>query len=111
MPCRDCKQADVAAIIAAQPPPGSADPNDPTYYTPAWLFTQAGITAAKMVALERYITGRTQVYRIQAIGYFEKGGPVARVEAVVDTNGGNPRIIYYRDMTELGRSIDPRTIQ
>jgi hypothetical protein len=54
------------------------------------------------------------VYRIQSIGYFEKGGPVARVEAVVDTNPinpglpGSPRILYYRDLTELGRAIDPR---
>ncbi len=107
--------ADVTAIQGAQLAPGTADPTDPTYYTPAWLYTQAGITAAKMAALDRYICGRTQVYRIQAIGYFEKGGPVARVEAVVDINPvnpngapGSPRILYYRDLTELGRAIDPR---
>jgi type II secretory pathway component PulK len=105
--------ADVATIQSAQLAPGTADPTDPTYYTPAWMYA-AGITATQMAALDRYICGRTQVYRIQAIGYFEKGGPVARIEAVVDTNPvnpglpGSPRILYYRDLTELGRAIDPR---
>ena len=27
--------------------------------------------------MEHYITARTQVYRIQSIGYFERSGPVA----------------------------------
>jgi hypothetical protein len=70
--------------------------------------TQGQITAAKLMTMQSYITGRTQVYRIQAVGYFDKGGPIARVEAVVDTNGGNPLILYYRDLTDLGRGIDPR---
>ncbi len=101
-------QTDIDAINAARPALGSTDPTDPTYTTTAWLYTKAGITAAKMQTLERYITAQTQVYRIQSIGYFEKDGPLVRLEAIVDTNGGTPRIIYYRDLTELGRSIDPR---
>jgi type II secretory pathway component PulK len=100
---------DINNIIAAQPPPGSANATELTYMTTVWLYTTASITAAKMVALDRYITAQTQVYRIQSIGYFEKGGPVSRVEAVIDTNGGAPRILYYRDLTDLGRAIDPRT--
>ena len=75
---------------------------------PAWLYTECNVTPTKLQALERYITARTQVYRIQSIGYFERSGPVARIEAVIDTNQGKPRILYYRDLSELGRAIDPR---
>jgi hypothetical protein len=46
------------------------------------------------------------VYRIQAVGYFDKAGPVARVEAVIDTNAGKPRIVYWRDLTELGKGFE-----
>jgi hypothetical protein len=42
------------------------------------------------------------VYRVQSVGYFDGPGPMARVEAVIDTNAGRPRIIMWRDVTELG---------
>lgn len=100
--------ADVDAIFAKRPSGSSADGIDPIYQTPAWLYTEANIAVSKLQALERYVTARTQVYRIQSVGYFQNGGPVVRVEAVVDVNDGKPRILYYRDLTELGRSIDPR---
>ena len=103
------EQADVDTINGVRPAPGSSDALTPLYQSVAWLYTEANITAVKMEAIERYITARTQVYHIQSIGYFDKGGPVVRVEAVVDTNQGQPRILYYRDLTELGRAIDPRT--
>jgi hypothetical protein len=56
--------------------------------------------------LENYITARSQVYRVQSLGYAASGGPVARVEAVVDTNNGRPRVLYWRDLSELGKGFD-----
>ena len=49
---------------------------------------------------------RMQVYRMQVLGFFDKGGPTARVEAVVDTNLGRPRIVYFRDVSELGKGFE-----
>jgi type II secretory pathway component PulK len=97
---------DVQAIQSVRPAPGSPDWADPTYQTPAWLLTEAKLTPAKLTALEKYVTAQTQVYRIQALGYFGQGGPIARVEAVVDTNLGKPRIIYWRDLSELQKGFD-----
>jgi type II secretory pathway component PulK len=102
------EQEDIENIMNKQP---GTDPDraaDPIYQTPAWLYTECNVAPTKLQALERYITARTQVYRIQSIGYFEQSGPVVRVEAVIDVNQGKPRIIYYRDLSELGRAIDPR---
>jgi type II secretory pathway component PulK len=100
---------DVDLIINHRPSPDSPDAADPIYSTTAWLYTEANLAPAKLQALESYVTARTQVYRFQSIGYFDKSGPVVRIEAVVDTNQGLPRILYYRDLTELGRAIDPRS--
>jgi hypothetical protein len=58
-------------------------------------------------SLEKYISGRSSVYRVQSIGYFANSGPVARVEAVIDTTSGAPRILYFRDLTDLGKGFDP----
>jgi hypothetical protein len=99
-------ETDVQQIAGVRPPPGAPDWTDPTFQTPAWLLTQAKLSPAKLQALERYLTSQTQVYRVQVLGYFDKGGPMARVEAVIDTNAGKPRIIYWRDLTELGKGFN-----
>jgi hypothetical protein len=75
--------------------------------TGAWLVTQAQMNPTVFQSLEKYISGRSSVYRVQSIGYFANSGPVARVEAVVDTTPGAPRILYFRDLTDLGRGFDP----
>jgi type II secretory pathway component PulK len=82
---------------------------DPAYLTGAWLVTSGVLTATQFQQLEPYVTGRTMVYRVQSVGYFGEGGPVARVEAVIDTNQGYPRFLYFRDLTDLDnpRGFEP----
>jgi Type II secretion system (T2SS), protein K len=82
-------------------------PGTPEYLTGAWLVTQAGMRPEIFATAERLITGYTQTYRVQSLGYFARGGPVARVEAVIDTNQGYPRIVYFRDLTDLGPGFSP----
>jgi type II secretory pathway component PulK len=101
---------EVQSILDNQPGP-NADPTDTTYQTQAWLMTKANLSKARMTALERYVTARTQVYRVQSIGQLDGGGPVARVEAVIDTNpqagaAGKPRILMMRPLSDLGRGYD-----
>ncbi|MSR52524.1 MAG: hypothetical protein EXS09_04455 [Gemmataceae bacterium] len=103
-------ETDADSIQAKRPQYLDGESPDAKFATIAWLLGDNTLTVAKMQALERYLTARTQVYRVQSIGYFDEAGPMARVEAVIDTNQGKPRIVYYRDLTDLGRSIDPRTL-
>ncbi len=100
-------EADVDAILAARQ---GLSPDDPAVMTGAWLMTAAGIKPATFQKLEKYITGRSMVYRVQSVGYFGQGGPTARVEAVVDTNRGNPRFLSFRDLSDLDspRGFEPQ---
>jgi hypothetical protein len=83
--------------------------------TGAWLLTEAGLSVSKFRNLERLIAGTSMVYRVEVVGYFAEGGPTARVEAVIDSNLGAPRILYFRDLGDLDqprayspqRSINP----
>jgi type II secretory pathway component PulK len=97
---------DIQMVIDRRPPTNTLDAPDAIYQTPAWLYTEAGLQPQTIQTLERYITTRSQVYRVQSIGYFDNGGPMVRVEAVIDTNLGKPRILYYRDLTQLGRAFE-----
>jgi hypothetical protein len=98
--------ADVQSILDHRPAPGATDASDPIYRTPAWLLTEANFPPDTLRTLEKYVTARSQVYGVQVIGHFDGGGPMARVQAVIDTNNGRPRIVYWRDLTELGRGFD-----
>ncbi|HZT81202.1 MAG TPA: hypothetical protein VFA26_13315 [Gemmataceae bacterium] len=96
----------VQAILSARPPLTAAEAPDPIFQTPAWLITEANLPVSTVKTMERYVTARSQVYRVQSVGYFDGGGPTARIEAVIDTNNGRPRILYWRDLTELGKAFD-----
>jgi len=100
------QDTDVETILNSRPSPASSDAPDSTFDTVAWLMTEANLPAKTLQTLERYITARTSVYRVQSVGYFDGGGPTARVEAVIDTNGGNPRIVFWQDLSELNRGFD-----
>jgi type II secretory pathway component PulK len=96
----------VQTILATRPSNTTADAPDPNFGTLAWLITQANLPVSKVQPLEQYVTARSQVFRVQSLGHFDSGGPIARVEAVIDTNAGRPRIIYFRDLTGLGKGFN-----
>jgi type II secretory pathway component PulK len=99
-------QATVQTIMSARPSYTALAAPDAVFQTPAWLITEAGVSPDKMATLDQYITARSQVYRIQALGYLDGGGPTARVEAIIDINAGRPRVVYYRDLTGLGKGFN-----
>jgi type II secretory pathway component PulK len=89
------------SILDHRPAPWSNQTPDPAFQTTAWLITEANLPPALVQQLEKYITARSQTYRMQVVGYFDSGSLSARVEAVIDTNGGRPRIVYRRDLSDL----------
>jgi type II secretory pathway component PulK len=91
-------ETDVDAIISARE---GLVPDDPATTTGAWLLTDAGLTPEKFKALEKYVTGSSMIYRVESVGYLGGGSPVVRVEAMIDINMGSPRILYYRELTDL----------
>jgi hypothetical protein len=104
-------QSDVEGVIAAQ---NSLVAGDPANLSGAWLITTGGLSASKFQTLSKYATGTSMLYRVQAVGYYAgskstssnntsstSNWPMARVEALIDTNMGYTRIIYIRDLTSL----------
>lgn len=70
--------------------------------TTVWLLTEGLVDLPTLVQMDKYTTGRGQVQRVQAVGFFDGGGPVARVEAVIDATQIPPRIVFHRDLSSLG---------
>lgn len=98
---------DAERVAGLRPKLSSTDAPGEIYQTPTWLLTEANLTVDTLRKLEKYVTTRTQVYRVQSVGYFDGRGPACRVEAIIDVNGGRPRILAWRDLSELGRGWSP----
>lgn len=86
------------AIIAAR---ADQPLTDPATASGAWVISAAGVPPDVFKKMEKYLTGSSMVYRVQSVGYLANGGPVARMEAVVDTNQGAPRFLQVRDLADL----------
>jgi DNA uptake protein ComE-like DNA-binding protein len=68
-----------------------------------WLLSQGIVTLTEMKALMPFVCGQGSAYRAQVIGYFDNEGPAARIEAVIDTSSNQARIVFWRELTHLGR--------
>ncbi|MFT3879742.1 MAG: type II secretion system protein GspK [Gemmatales bacterium] len=93
-------------LIQTRPTPDMDPAAIPYYKTPAWLLTEAEIDTSIFTQFANYITTYSQVYRFQVVGYYEFRGPQVRLEVVVDANNGRPRILYWRDLTDLGKGYN-----
>lgn len=70
--------------------------------TTAWLFGENLVDAQKFKQIAPYLTARSFQYRIRCVGYGVPCGQFRVLEAVISRNSGQPRIVYLRDVTNLG---------
>jgi hypothetical protein len=95
-------------IISRRTAEVSSDNPNRNYET--WLLAEAIVTLDEMRILTPFITGGGDVFRAQVVGYFQGGGPSARVEVVFDATGSEPRLLFWRDMSHLGRGYALETL-
>ena len=91
----------VDAILAERMPEDTGE--DPNRRFETWLLTSGIVTLEEMKALTPFLTAGGDVYRAQIVGYFEDGAAAARSEVVIDATQMIPRILFWRDVTHLGR--------
>jgi hypothetical protein len=71
--------------------------------TAGWLYLDGLVDLDTMRQMDPYITARGDVFRVQVLGFFDGNGPVHRLEAIVDATRVPPRVVWQRDLNELGR--------
>ena len=77
----------------------------PDRMTTAWVVSNSLTDINTLETIDPYICARGDVFHLQSVGYFDGGGPMARVEAVIDATQTPPQIVFMRDLTELGRGF------
>ena len=80
-----------------------------------WILCEGIVTLQEMKRLVPLINAGGRVFRAQIVGYFEEQGPAARTEVVINTaaaaaGSGPPRVVFWRDLTNLGRGYNLATL-
>ncbi len=105
---------DIVDQIMSNRQPDPSTGTDPSQNYETWIYTNGIVKLAQMKSLMPYVTAGGSVYKAQIVGYFDGGGPAARSEAIIDasdTTTGAARIVFWRDMTHLGRGFPLDTLQ
>lgn len=68
----------------------------------AWLLTESLVPIEVMRKIEGAVTVSPRTFRIEAVGFFDRDGPVARIEAVVNAAESVPQVLRRRDLTAVG---------
>ncbi|MFK7819832.1 MAG: general secretion pathway protein GspK [Planctomycetaceae bacterium] len=70
--------------------------------TPGWIYLEDIVDLPTMRRLEPYLTTRGDIFRVQAVGYYEENGPFSRVEALIDGSEYPAKVVTITDLTTLG---------
>ena len=98
------------SIIASRPPVQQTSTSSTIMArrnTAAWILAEGLVDLATLRDMGPWITVGGDVYRFQAVGHFDAGGPTTRLEAMIDATEYPPTIRFVRDLTTLGRGYHP----
>ncbi|NQT12839.1 MAG: general secretion pathway protein GspK, partial [Planctomycetes bacterium] len=94
-------------VSQRQPDPAYAE----TYQQQeTWILCDGIVTREQMKALMPFVTAGGNVFRAQVVGYFDEGGPAARIEVILDATTSPAQVVFWRDLTHLGRGYSSETL-
>jgi hypothetical protein len=102
-------ETDVVERILSERHPEPGD-DKPGRRHETWLLSEGLVTLDEMKKLMPFVTAGGSVYRAQVIGYFDASGPSTRAEIVLDATTAPPRLVFWRDLSHLGRGYTPETL-
>ena len=84
--------------------------DDVEYQHDFWPLAQGLVTLDEMRQILPFVTVGGNVYRVHAVGFFDEGPGHARIEAVIDATETTPRVVFWRELTHLGRGYPLSTL-
>jgi type II secretory pathway component PulK len=101
--------SEIAEQIVAQRDEAQ-DSSEVQFQHATWLLTEGIVTLDQMKALLPYVTAGGDVYRCQVVGYYDKDGPCARIEAMLDATKRPAAVLFWKDLSRLGRGYSLETL-
>jgi hypothetical protein len=98
----------IAQIVDLRTPEITAEQPDRRHET--WLLLEGVVDLNQMKLLMPLVNSGGHVYRCQLVGYFQHGEAASRGEAIFDASRLVPRLLLWRDMSQLGRGYALETL-
>jgi hypothetical protein len=102
-------QPEVADLIISRRE-AEATSENPSRRHETWLLQEGLVTLEEMRTMMPFVTGGGDVYRCQVVGYFQGGQASSRAEVVFDATYTLPRLVFWRDISHLGRGYALETL-
>jgi hypothetical protein len=100
---------DIASQIVSRRDVETTD-DKPNRRHETWLVQEGVVTLDEMRQMMPFITAGGDVYRCQVVGYFQGGQASSRAEVVIDATYTLPRLLFWRDISHLGRGYAIETL-
>jgi hypothetical protein len=84
--------------------------DDPNRQHETWLLTEGIVTLDEMRSLMPFVNAGGDVYRAQVVGFYQGGAVAARAEVIFDATQTMPRVLFWRDISHLGRGYSLDTL-
>lgn len=98
----------VDQIVARREP--APDQNRPARRHETWLLQEGLVTLPEMKLMMPFVTSGGDVYRAQVVGYYQGGQAASRSEVIFDATSPLPRLLFWRDISHLGRGYALETL-
>lgn len=98
------------SIIASRPPIEMTTASSSVMArrnTAGWILAEGIVDLETLREIGPYITVGGDVYRFQALGHYDAGGPTTRLDVMIDATEYPPAVRFVRDLTTLGRGYHP----
>jgi hypothetical protein len=86
------------------------DADKPARRHETWLLQEAVVDLATMKLLMPFVTAGGDVHRAQVVGYYQSGQAASRAEVIFDATTPLPRLLFWRDISHLGRGYAVETL-
>lgn len=86
------------------------DGSNPNHNYETWLIAEAVVTLEEFKPLFPFINAGGDVFRAQIVGYYQGGGASSRAEVIFDATTAEPRVLFLRDVSHLGRGYALETL-
>lgn len=75
-----------------------------------WIMAEGIVTAQEMKSLMPFVCAGGDVYRAQVVGYYQSGEASSRAEVIFDASVAPARVLFWRDLSHLGRGYAVETL-
>lgn len=75
-----------------------------------WILGEGIVTLAEMRSLMPFVCAGGDVYRAQVVGYYQSGEASSRAEVIFDASSTPARVLFWRDLSHLGRGYAVETL-